>query len=208
MKKLTLIAMMLISTSSFAVNKCIINGKTIYTQHPCEAGAKNVAINKGAFSDINGGGKSDFWENQGYSGAEDYAQKSRKAARHAELVRQATTGPNGNMTISEYRAAKRSQKIAIQLLGGESVNDKPDSKSRTNSSPTIYNTFGNTTYSSDGTVYIRVGNTTYGSDGTSATRIGNTTYGSDGTSATRIGSTTSISNGRSCNTVGNQTVCN
>jgi hypothetical protein len=40
-----------------------------------------------------------------------------------------------------------------------------------------WNTYGNTTYGSDGSSYTKYGNTTYGSDGSSYTNYGNSVYG-------------------------------
>lgn len=78
------------------------------------------------------------------------------------------------------------------------------------------NTYGNTTYCSDGTTYNTYGNTTYGSDGTTYNTYGNTTYvnGSNGYSGTAntYGNTTYY-NGTdgdnwTANTYGNTTYVN
>jgi hypothetical protein len=119
-----------------AVNKCVVDGKTIYTQHQCPEGT-----NKGVIPDNIGqpkqspasqeSGTSDYWINQGYAGgAQQYRYEqeqkrieAQKAAERAELIRQANTGPDGSMSPTEYGNALRAQKAAQRALGWRNSND-------------------------------------------------------------------------------------
>lgn len=115
--KILSLALVLVTPSSFAVNKCIVDGKTVYQQSPCINGSS--AKFEGAVSAVDSGGLRQQMENEAVV---------RRAQEIEQLKKDAELRPTSSTDLSEYDAINQKRAAARQKLYEMGLRSKTDDK--------------------------------------------------------------------------------
>ncbi|MEQ1557635.1 MAG: hypothetical protein ABL933_01675 [Methyloglobulus sp.] len=187
MKSILILMLITVSPQSIAVEKCLVDGKVVYTQGVCTNGIpKDIRLlkNQIGFNSVIKKRQEEEQLNSQPTSPETIQQPQKifTDAEIAELKRQAMNVPDPNvMSIGELLAAKNKSKQALKLL--ELATGKINSSESENShnlkrrqKHITLQRFGDQTYSSDGTAYSKFGDITYGSDGSVIRKLGDTVY--------------------------------
>lgn len=115
MKPLALLLLFFVAVNANAIQKCVVDGKTIYMDgSQCPNGATQKSISKGTFSGV---------ETSGVRQNIAIEEQQKQIDARTALERQAREVPNGSMTIGEANAVRERAKQAQRELGMRTATD-------------------------------------------------------------------------------------